>query len=297
MTIETRPIEGRGFGIRVCGISHRSLEGEEVRQRLRDLLAEHGLIVLEGMEPDHRLQVAVGEVFGKVKDYPPGQRGRIGDEEVSGVGEMISTPEKCTVIEIDGQQLANWMPWHIDQCYHDRPNIARVLRCGRLAPTGGMTGFLDGAELYESLDPQIRARVEACSITYVLNLALEDLKFGVPPGFRIVRKTRASASAPSGADAHTATHRAVRTARSGRKVLFVSPWMATGIAGGSDAEGDALLESVAREIQTLGRSLAYFHDWQLSDMLIWDNLRMLHSSSGIDPAHSRIMYRTTVSAA
>jgi taurine dioxygenase len=68
--------------------------------------------------------------------------------------------------------------------------------------------------------------------------------------------------------------------------------MATGIRGRSD-EG-ALLEAVADDIVRVSESEAYFHDWKLSDLLVWDNLRMLHASSGFDPAETRIMYRTTI---
>jgi alpha-ketoglutarate-dependent taurine dioxygenase len=296
MTFATSSIANHGFGIRVRGISEEILKDDSVRQFLRNLLAENGLIVLEDIEPNHRLQVAVGGIFGTIKNYPADQRGKIGDEEVPGVGEMISTPDKCTVVEVAGERLSNWMPWHIDQCYKESPNIARVLRCGQLPPAGGMTGFLDGAELYQKLDPEIRSQIETCSITYASSLALEDLRFGVPTGFRIIRKTAASASAPSGRNLQTATHRAVRTTPTGRKVLFVSPWMATGIAGRADTSGNALLEAVGQEILSMSRSLAYFHSWQLSEMVIWDNLRILHSSSGIDPGHSRIMYRTTINA-
>jgi len=295
MTIETGSNGDHAFGARVRGISDKSLKDKGVRRHLRGLLAENGLIILEGVEPSHRLQVSVGEVFGTVKHYPADQRGKIGDEEVPGIGEMVSAPEKCTVVEVDGERLSNWMPWHFDQCYNESPNIARVLRCGRLS-AGGMTGFLDGVELYQKLDPEIRSQIETCSVTYALNLALEHLRFGRPAGFRVVRKPQVTDPAGSGADLQTATQRAVRTAATGHKVLLVSPWMATGIAGRADASGDALLEAVVQEILALSRSLAYFHTWQLSDMLVWDNLRILHSSSGTDPALTRIMYRTTVSA-
>jgi taurine dioxygenase len=295
MTIETSSLGDHDFGVRVRGVSEANLKDTGVRQLLRGLLAEKGLLVLEGVEPDHRLQVRVGEAFGTLKSYPTQQRGRIGDERVPEIGETISTPENCTVVEVGGQQLADWMPWHFDQCYKDSPNLARVLRCGRTVPTGGMTGFLDGVALYEKLDPEIRRQIETCGVTYTSNLALENLRFGVPADFRIVRsKTKA---AGSDADLQVATHRAVRTAPTGRKVLLVSPWMATGIAGRADASGDALLEAVVQEILTLSQSLAYFHFWKLSDMVIWDNLRLLHSASGVDPAITRVMYRTTINAA
>lgn len=296
MTIETSSIGHHSFGTRVRGISQESLKDAGVRQLLRSLLIEYGLLVLEGIEPDHRLQVSVGEVFGTLKAYPPGQRVRVGDEELPGVGEMRTTPENCTVVEIAGQPLSGWMPWHFDQCYNETPNTARVLRCGQRVQAGGLTGFLDGVELYQRLDPALRSQIEACSVTYALNLELDNLRFGVPADFRIVRKRQETPSVASGRDVQTAVQRAVRTAPTGRKVLLVSPWMATGIAARAEAGGNALLEAVVQEILALSRSLAYFHAWQLSDMLVWDNLRMLHSSSGIDPTLTRVMYRTTIRA-
>jgi len=297
MRIETSSNGTGAFGARVRGISQESLTDESVRQFLRNLLAENGLIVLEGLEPSHRLQIAVAEVFGSVKDYPIDQQARIGTEAVPGVGEMVSAPENCTVVEVAGKSLAGWMPWHFDQCYNVAPNTARVLRCGRTVAAGGMTGFLDGVELYQKLDPAIRSQIETCSVTYAHDLALENLRFGVPTGFRIVRQRQAAAPAASGADLQTATHPAVRTTATGRKVLLVSPWMATGIGDRADESGDILLEAVVQQILTLSPALAYFHSWRLSDMVIWDNLRTLHCSSGIDPALTRIMYRTTIKAA
>ena len=83
-------------------------------------------------------------------------------------------------------------------------------------------------------------------------------------------------------------------ARSGEKVLHVSPWMAKGIEGREDADGDALLTAVCDEIVEAAKDLSYFHRWQPTDMLIWDNWRCLHSVSGMAPEHSRCMHRTTI---
>lgn len=47
------------------------------------------------------------------------------------------------------------------------------------------------------------------------------------------------------------------------------------------------------------RSLAdehysYHHAWRPTDMVIWDNWRMLHCASGNRPEDERLMYRTTI---
>ena len=70
--------------------------------------------------------------------------------------------------------------------------------------------------------------------------------------------------------------------------------MAEGIEGRENAEGDALLEEVAREIIRIAEAGAYVHDWEPTDMLIWDNWRMLHRVTGCTPPHPRSIYRTTI---
>jgi taurine dioxygenase len=68
--------------------------------------------------------------------------------------------------------------------------------------------------------------------------------------------------------------------------------MALGIEGKETPEGDALLEAVCQEINS--KVTAYHHPWKLDEMVIWDNWRMLHSVTGMDPSFTRRMQRTTI---
>lgn len=80
----------------------------------------------------------------------------------------------------------------------------------------------------------------------------------------------------------------------GEKIFHVSPWMSEGIEGHEDSAGNELLEEVCQEINRIGQSSAYFHTWNQTDMLIWDNWRMLHSVTGCYPPQPRCMIRTTI---
>jgi taurine dioxygenase len=156
-----------------------------------------------------------------------------------------------------------------------------------------MTGFADGIGLYRSLSPELRGMIEGLNIIYTLDLRYSEMRFGKPETFKLVRST----------DGHTqmaeyaktlprAIHPAVWTRKSGEKVLHVSPWMAVGIERHENSDGEHLLETVCQEI--LAKVQPYFHRWQPSDMLIWDNWRMLHCVSGHDPRQARRMQRTTI---
>ena len=63
--------------------------------------------------------------------------------------------------------------------------------------------------------------------------------------------------------------------------MHVSPWMAVGIEHHEDPKAIACSKRSARKI--LAKVKPYFHKWKKTDMLIWDNWRMLHSVSGHDP--------------
>lgn len=265
-----------GGAARIGGISEAALADDAVRRSLRAALAEHGLVILEDVEPSDRLQALVGRVFGRLKDYGSGD-----------VAEMVADPHDSTIVEIDGATLAGWMPWHFDQCYDAAPNVARVLRCGRGVASGGTTGFLDGVALYRALDPALRAAIAPCRIRYALVMAYRDWRFGVPADFRVLRQ-----AAGTDDPRRQATHPAVRTLPDGRAALHVSPWMATRIVDRPD--GDPLLDDVAHEIARLGRTIGYHHAWRPGDIVIWDNRRLLHCAGGHDPAETRIMHRCTV---
>ena len=68
--------------------------------------------------------------------------------------------------------------------------------------------------------------------------------------------------------------------------------MAVGIEHQEDDVGDALLGELCREMISSARP--YFHEWKPTDLLVWDNWRMLHSATGTDPAQPRRMHRTTI---
>lgn len=128
-----------------------------------------------------------------------------------------------------------------------------------------------------------------------MNVLMDEFRFGRPERFEVQSdKPGAQDVMEAARDTPRAVHPAVWTRKSGEKVLHVSPWMAEGIEGNETPEGEALLQAVSREIFALAKSHAYFHAWKPTDMLIWDNWRVLHAVSGHDPKYPRRMQRTTI---
>ena len=295
MTITVRPIrDDLSFGSRVAGVTLDQLSDPEVRSRLSAAFEERGLLIFEDVDPTPDMQVAISTVFGPLKDHPSAATPRAGDDML-GVIEMRHEPNEGGVVQVDGRLLSQWLPWHFDHCYNDQLNRAGVLRAVEVPEDGGMTGFVDGIALYQAVSPEVRARIEGEMVIYAMDVILENLRFGRPESLVEVEP------APSAVDVMIeyegrprALHPAVWTRSSGQKDLHVSPWMAKGIERREGADGDALLAAVCDEIVEVAEGLSYSHVWEPTDMVIWDNWRVLHSVSGMAPEYARCMHRTTI---
>jgi taurine dioxygenase len=293
-SITVRPLrKDLAFGSRVTGVTHEALQDPAIRRQINDLFEDRGMIVFEEIEPSSRMHVALSNVFGPLKDHPVKTVDRVDQDAMPGVIDMRHNQEDPILVEIEGRQLAQWLPWHFDHCYNDELNRAGVLRAIDIPPEGGLTGFCDGVELYKDFPPELLRRIEGREIIYTLNVVYDEWKFGRPATFKSLHTRQDSIEMNKYAKTlPRALHPAVWTRKDGRKVMHVSPWMAEGISGQETPEGDALLEAVCQEVSR--KANAYFHHWKPTDMLIWDNWRMLHCVSGADPKHARRMQRTTI---
>ncbi|MFS0848540.1 TauD/TfdA dioxygenase family protein [Novosphingobium panipatense] len=292
----TRPLQDNlPFGLRIGGLTLGQLQHKAVRDDIDALFVKHGMIVFEDVEQTDEMQLAISSCFGPLKEHPVKGVSRVDSNRMPGVIEIRSQRGRG-VVEVDGRQVSHWLPWHFDHCYNDELNRAGVLRSVERVEEGGITGFLDGVALYEAFPARLRDRIERAQIVYRLETQFDQLKFGRPEQYRMIEpKPMPAGFAEQVAAMPRAIHPAVWTRPTGEKVLHVSPYMAQGILGNETPEGDALLEEVCQEINRLGTLCSYHHKWRPADMVIWDNLRMLHCVSGNNPEEERLMYRTTIS--
>ena len=295
-TLDIKPlIEGRDFGARVGGITEEQTRDPALRSEINALFEAKGMIVFEDVAPTAAMHLALSDIFGPLKDHPSKAVPRVDQDAMPGVIDMTAKPFPEGRIHVEGRDITQWLPWHFDHAYNNELNRAGVLRALEIPPEGGLTGFLDGIELYQSLSPDLRRAIEGRNILYRMNVVMKEFHFGAPEDYRCLSENpHADAVQKAAEGVPRSVHPAVWTRASGEKVLHVSPWMAEGIEGNETPEGEALLDAVAREIFANAKKLAYWHHWKPTDMLIWDNWRVLHGVSGHDPQYGRRMQRTTI---
>ncbi|MDE8650797.1 TauD/TfdA dioxygenase family protein [Novosphingobium album (ex Liu et al. 2023)] len=292
---DVRPLqEGLPFGVRIGALTLEILEDPAIRKEIDDLFIAHGMIVFEDVEQSDEMQLALSSCFGPLKEHPVKAVSRVDSNRLPGVIEIRSRRGQG-VVEVEGKQLSHWLPWHFDHCYNDELNRAGVLRSVERVEEGGITGFMDGVALYAAFPDDLRRRIEGREVIYTLSTQYDELKFGRPEHYAMIEPKPSSPEFKAqAASMPRAIHPAVWTRPTGEKVLHVSNYMAQGLVGEENAGGDALLEEVCQTINRLGGTCSYHHKWRPSDMVIWDNTRMLHCVSGNNPDEERLMYRTTI---
>jgi taurine dioxygenase len=277
----------------VAGVTRENVTSEDVRLQIRATFEQRGLIVFEGVEPSSEMQLALSSIIGPLQDHAFRGVPLVDGKRVPGLVNFDGRAADPDIIEVGGQPRNNWVPWHFDACYSNRLNRAGLLRPLVIPEAGGETGFADGIQLYQDIDPELRQRFASLEILYHPYNMFMNMRFGRTPEFRVLRFKQGKREMIEGMKHEPrSVHPAIWRRQSGEYVLHVSPWQADGILGHEGRDGDVLLEALCQEM--LARMRPYFHTWRPTDMVLWDNWRMLHACKGNDPKFSRHMHRTTI---
>jgi taurine dioxygenase len=277
------------FAAEITGLDPNRLSDPAVRQALRDVWIDKGVLVFRGLESEE-VHLELSRVFGKLVQHPT-REARAAHPELMTVRYR---PETGWLIDVDRDMRGTWLPWHSDLIYVDRINRGGILRPLILPSHMGQTGFIDRIGAYRTLPERLKQRIKGLNVIYKYDLDAAHQKFGRTANAKMARVSPDVASIQARLDDFPRViHPMVYEQReTGRKVLNVSPWFAVGIQGMENAAGDALLAEVADHI--VHSEEIYLHDWTMGDMVLWDNWRVLHSATGCPPDEERWMLRTTI---
>ena len=70
-SVNVRPLHADlPFGARMSGLTRQAVQTQEIRQRIRDVFEDRGVVVFEGVESTAEMQVLISAVIGPLKDHP-----------------------------------------------------------------------------------------------------------------------------------------------------------------------------------------------------------------------------------
>jgi alpha-ketoglutarate-dependent taurine dioxygenase len=262
--LQTRDLAPR-IGTRVITDLDTLLSGKHASE-LRGLLEQRGVIVLRGVPMDDEQQLAftktLGDVFGG------------GADDVFKV--TVDKKQNPTHYHYN---LGNFS-WHIDRTDTDVPPFSSILNAKRLSPEGGNTEFANTYAAYDDLPEDDKRLIEELRVVHKVESSFRET---VPnPTHEQLAIWRQHSDK---------VHPLVWRHRSGRKSLITST-SGTTIVGMDEAEGAELLARLMA--WATQPQYVYIHEWQLGDIVMWDNTGVMHRVQPYDLECGRVMHRTTV---
>jgi len=173
--------------------------------------------------------------------------------------------------------------WHADMTYVDVPPKAALLHALEVPPpeAGGNTYFANMFAAYEALPSELKRAAEG-------KIAVHDASRNsagmLRKGYSEVTDVRQTVGAH---------HPLVRTdPKTGRRALFLGRRPNAYVLGLTVPESEALLDALW-DHATQPR-FAMCHEWRIGDLLMWNNLSVLHRRDPFDSKTRRVMHRSQI---
>jgi alpha-ketoglutarate-dependent taurine dioxygenase len=180
--------------------------------------------------------------------------------------------------------LAAYVPgtfdWHIDGCTDDVPIMATMLSARAIASAGGETEF---ASTYTAYDDLTDGEQEDARSRRVLH-SFEASQLLVNPAPKL-KELVFWRKRP------TKIHPLVWRHQSGRCSLVLGATTER-VEGMTLEEGRTYLDDLL--VRATRPDRVYRHEWEVGDLVIWDNRGVLHRALPYDASSPRDMHRTTI---
>src|SRR6516225_10021794 len=165
----------------------------------------------------------------------------------------------------------------------DLPPKAAILHALEVPPpeAGGNTYFANMFEAYETLPADMKKAVEGKTAVHDASRNSAGM---LRKGYKEITDVRRTPGAH---------HPLVRTdPKSGRKALFLGRRPNAYVLGLEVVESEALLDALWSHA-TQPR-FVMCHEWKVGDLLMWNNLSVLHRRDPFDPKTRRVMHRSQI---
>jgi taurine dioxygenase len=241
---------------------------------------ERLVVVFHGQPLSDPQLIAFSRNFGELDPPGPNPYGQPFNKEHPELNVISNVVENGKLIGNlgDGEAV-----WHADMTYIDVPPKAAILYALEVPPpeAGGNTYFANMFAAYESLPADLKKAVEG---KFAVHDASRNSAGMLRKGYKEVTDVRETVGAH---------HPVVRTdPKTGRKALFLGRRPNAYVLGLRVAGSEALLDTLwAHATQP---RFAMCHEWKVGDLLMWNNLSVLHRRDPFDPKTRRVMHRSQI---
>ena len=245
----------------------RLLRDPDLPHGVLDALEEHGVLVFREIGVDDEEQVAFGRRLGDLVTRP--------GYPIPEINVITQTPDNPMAEYLKGNAQ-----WHIDGALDDIPSKAGILSARVITAGDSGTEFASTYAAYDDLSDEEREQSLALRVLHSFE-ASQLLRDPKPPLKELARWRKRP----------TKVHPLVWHHQSGRRSLVLGATTER-VEGMTVEEGRAFLDGLLARATRPDR--VYRHEWEVGDLVIWDNRGVLHRALPYDASSPREMHRTTI---
>jgi taurine dioxygenase len=277
MPLETRPLHPT-LACEVVGLRLWEKPDEPAIAELRDLYARYGVLVFRRQALSEQELAAFCALLGPLERTVRSDWASPAVPEVTVLSNLKDGLGRPIGGLGDGE-----LQWHSDQSYMIKPATGAALHALELPPEGGETFWVDLRAGYAALPRRLRTAISGKR--GIFDYAKRLAGYGRDSDQQISDEARRRTPA--------VTHALVRAhPETGDRSLYLDSTTTIGIDYMDTTSGLALLDEV---YQAATRDeFVYAHQWQVGDLVVWDNGFTMHRRTEFDPGARRLMKRMTM---
>jgi taurine dioxygenase len=268
------------FGAQIDGVDLATISDREFEE-VYQAWVEYGVLRFRGQKLDDPQLEAFSARFGPLEKIPL----RMTPEQEKKIPSLYVVP--LSNVTIDGRPIGGLgngeANWHSDMTYEKTPPPASVLLGVEIPAEGGDTHFSCQHAALLTMPRRLRDRLVGLRIKHdASHTSIGKLR----SGFDDVTDPR---------EAPGATHPAIhRHAENGRDALYLGRREFAFIEGMTLEESESLLDELWR-YASLPQNV-WTQQWEVGDVIIWDNRRVLHRRDAFPNEMRRMLRRCQVLA-
>ncbi|MDD9730528.1 TauD/TfdA family dioxygenase [Mameliella sp. AT18] len=260
MSIQTKPLTPH-FGADVQGIDLNTVTANHLFPQIRALFEEHSALLFRAQDMTDETHLRLAGLFGPIED-------READERKPGEGFKIS---KVSNVQEDGTtsgemdlktlNLKTNFLWHSDSTFLPTPALINIITARVVPSSGGATELASTRAAWAMMPEEMKARIRGRGIWHRYSHSRRKIspELAELPMFNKWPDTHWNA--------------VWENPINGREALYIASH-AFKVDGYDEAESEALLAELT-EFCTQP-AFVYAHNWQVGDVLIWDQRAVMH---------------------
>ena len=237
------------LGAEITGIDLKDTSDQNIKE-INNLLLEHKVIFFRDQKINAEQHIALAEKFGPLETHA----------YVKGLNDH---PEIVRIIKAEDEKNQWGENWHSDVSYNIKPTKAVILKSVKIPPVGGDTVFSNMELAWETLDANIKEKIE------------DKKAIHSSLGAAFFVKDYKAMEGNGNIDEYSNTHPIVRThPETGKKILYVNWTYTKQIVGLDKIESDKILKKIFEHQARLDLTCRF--QWTENAIAIWDNRSVLH---------------------